>query len=231
MARLQTLYLPDDHGFAFILDQVTQPDTIPAANADPWAKLHSGHWHEFAEKCGAKSILITPETIEILDPFGGVVDAEIVDDEPTPLTELDLEGFVRELMDNIKFIGSEEWTNPDEGGCGITLNVHKHDDCPADDDTWCVIHYPMPGPWDGWPRWFDKGRKIMTRVCPHDIKHPTPEEYARGFDGDHDCDGCLCSPTSRVRRYGAQGVGAIAQRDQGIPRSARTQPGRRGAAA
>lgn len=82
MARLQTLYLPDDGGYAFILDQVSQPDGLPEGytrgEIEAWGVLVYERWQAFADACGAKAVMATPETITVVDPFD-----ETHDDEPT----------------------------------------------------------------------------------------------------------------------------------------------------
>lgn len=42
---------------------------------------------------------------------------------------------------------------------------------------WCVIHNPMPGPWELWPTNWDTIRRIMGRMCPCGYWHPAAEEY------------------------------------------------------
>ena len=98
MGRLHTLYLPGDGDrFAFILDQAS-----PAASA-------ASHWHTFATECGAKDILITPETIEILDPFASTLDQEPEPEQPWEIRHIDL-GEAPEAIQRI--IGATFGTGP-----------------------------------------------------------------------------------------------------------------------
>lgn len=68
MARLQTLLLPNG-GFGFVLDEFH-------GDAMKWA--------HFAERCGARDILITVDTIRILEPFAESPTEPDADPEPEP---------------------------------------------------------------------------------------------------------------------------------------------------
>jgi hypothetical protein len=72
----------------------------------------------------------------------------------------------------------------------MLFNVHAKETCRG----WCVIHNPMPGPWDEWPTHWRDDMGIMERLCPHGIGHPAAEELVNSFSiGVHPCDGCPCS--------------------------------------
>lgn len=80
------------------------------------------------------------------------------------------------------------------------LNVHPQASCKG----WCVIHNPLPGPWDTWPtNWRDARDEpfgIWTgfeRVCIHGMGHTAAEEILRGNDHAHGCCGlCPCTPSA-----------------------------------
>lgn len=87
-------------------------------------------------------------------------------------------------------------------GTGQLLSTHDRLRCVW---KWCVIHSPMPGPWDGWPTHWRTDRRIMERMCPHGVGHPAAEEYMIHAEGAliHGCDGCECHPQfAKERAYG-----------------------------
>lgn len=71
--------------------------------------------------------------------------------------------------------------------------VHHESRCRGE---FCVIHRPMPGPWESWPTYWRDDRAIMERICPCGIGHPVAEDY--GFVDwwglVHGCCGCPCQP-------------------------------------
>jgi len=78
----------------------------------------------------------------------------------------------------------------------VLENVHPQQECTG----FCVIHDPIPGPWDGWEIvWrgdglFDTWRGF-ERICPHGIGHPAAEETLRDNGHPHGCCGlCPCGP-------------------------------------
>ena len=81
-------------------------------------------------------------------------------------------------------------------GTGQAL-VHVHDPSRCQ-GRWCVIHNPMPGPWDAWPTHWRSDRGIMERVCPHGTGHPVAEDYGRvsGWELVHGCCECPCAPSN-----------------------------------
>lgn len=75
-------------------------------------------------------------------------------------------------------------------------NIHSQASCQG----WCVIHNPVPGPWETWPTdWrgeddFDIWRGF-ERICPHGQGHTAVEEVLRGNSRVHACCGlCPCGP-------------------------------------
>ncbi|MEV7013307.1 hypothetical protein [Streptosporangium sp. NPDC051022] len=78
--RIQILTLPSvvvgenvEEPFALIVDQCG-PVTVPASND---AEI----WQRFKQDCGARAILVTDETVEIVDPYlQHVADADHFDD-------------------------------------------------------------------------------------------------------------------------------------------------------
>ena len=63
---------------------------------------------------------------------------------------------------------------------------------------WCVVHSPMPGPWQDWPTYWDPQRRLMMRQCPHGARHPAAEEYLLHGPGallhPDCCRQCVCVP-------------------------------------
>ena len=85
-------------------------------------------------------------------------------------------------------------------GAGQELeNVHHFTVCL--DSDFCVIHHPMPGPWEQWPTYWRTDRAMMERLCPHGVGHPVAENYGRPGLPDHffvhGCCGCPCSPNRK----------------------------------
>lgn len=73
-------------------------------------------------------------------------------------------------------------------------NVHTPDKC---EGQFCVIHNPVPGPWDKWDTdWRDDWR-LMTRICPHNVSHVAMEEMLRmpllGMISHEHPGGCDCA--------------------------------------
>lgn len=191
MPRLHTLYLPgngEGMPFAFILDQAN-PMSVPARNA----------WESFAEKCGARAITFTAETIDI-DPEPAdepidyyTTDHSGCDHAPPP-------GLMRSLIETIVKAGNAEawvpWEPANLDPESPQVMTHREEACPASNDgvTGCPMHDPiLEGGWVTWP-YFATPQGIISRICDHGITHPTPEEYLGGFDTPHLCDGCPCAP-------------------------------------
>lgn len=62
----------------------------------------------------------------------------------------------------------------------------------------CCLHRPSGHHMGGWPTLWHTRRRMMMRVCEHEVPHPDPDDAAyRASCGDedisHDCDGC-CQP-------------------------------------
>lgn len=79
-------------------------------------------------------------------------------------------------------------------GTGQQLTTHPRGRCAT---TWCVVHNPMPGPWDGWRTHWNVDGRVMERVCPCLVRHPVAEDYGLKprWMLAHDCCGvCRCSP-------------------------------------
>lgn len=81
----------------------------------------------------------------------------------------------------------------------LLKNVHPEAVCLG---RTCVIHNPSGHFMSSWPLLWDQDRLMFERVCPHDIKHPDPDQYdywgetGREFEAVHGCDGC-CIQTIR----------------------------------
>lgn len=71
-------------------------------------------------------------------------------------------------------------------GVGQVIVTHAQWSCIGD---FCVVHRPMPGPWQDWPTRWRQDRGIMERVCPCGVGHPASEEYQWGGDMEHGCCG------------------------------------------
>lgn len=88
----------------------------------------------------------------------------------------------------------------------IITNVHAPDKC---EEPWCVIHNPVPGPWNDWKTHWRGDQRIIVelrgqilevpvdiwrgfeRRCPHNVGHTAVEEILRGNKHMHGC-GCGC---------------------------------------
>lgn len=85
-------------------------------------------------------------------------------------------------------------------GMGQKIVTHAADRCQGE---FCVIHRPMPGPWDSWPTLWRSDRRIMERLCTiHGVGHPAVEQLdfwlrqGRGYEWVHGCCGCPCHPSA-----------------------------------
>lgn len=87
-------------------------------------------------------------------------------------------------------------------GTGQDIYVHSRRVCR--EDSWCVIHKPMPGPWELWPTHWRFDRRIMERICPHGVGHPVAESwsYLPDYELVHGCCGCQCHPDLSVDPQG-----------------------------
>lgn len=57
----------------------------------------------------------------------------------------------------------------------------------------CAIHNPSNHHMTHWPQAWRSDRKIMERMCPHNMGHPDPDGLNR--ERFHpDCDGCCADP-------------------------------------
>lgn len=84
----------------------------------------------------------------------------------------------------------------------IKLYTHKQSAC----SLWhCPVHNPSDHLMKDFPTQWDENRSIMTRVCPHGIAHPDPDDlkYNDPFQSkyagkwDHGCDGCCQNITEK----------------------------------
>ncbi len=61
---------------------------------------------------------------------------------------------------------------------GQVITHHAAADCSAAEGlSYCPMHRPEPGPWSGWPRFWDSQRQIVVRQCPCEVMHPAQEVY------------------------------------------------------
>lgn len=87
---------------------------------------------------------------------------------------------------------------------GQAIFTHEAGECIGE---WCVIHRPMPGPWESWPRVWRGDRGIVERRCPHGVGHPVAEMHewsimmGQEVDLIHGCDGCPCSPSAKEKQW------------------------------
>jgi hypothetical protein len=82
-------------------------------------------------------------------------------------------------------------------GSGQVLSTHASWGCVF---QYCVIHRPMPGPWESWPTNWNSTRRLMERVCPCGVAHPAAEEYQIHGSGallHQCCKRCRCWPEIR----------------------------------
>lgn len=69
--RVQVLRLPCvvvgdvvEEPFALVVDEAVPPAEMP-----DWAREMSGiTWRQFAEECGARSVIVTPDRVEVVEP-------------------------------------------------------------------------------------------------------------------------------------------------------------------
>ena len=109
--------------------------------------------------------------------------------------------YVMYLIDTLAIVMEDDdgLTETYTTGVGQELqDVHPKGICTG----WCVIHNPVPGPWQQWPTvWRGDGPgdiwRGFERQCPHGVGHPAVEEILRGrHDGSHGCceHQCPCLP-------------------------------------
>jgi hypothetical protein len=94
-------------------------------------------------------------------------------------------------------------------GLGQQLATHHIVTCKF---RWCVVHSPMPGPWDQWPTYWDHQRRLMMRQCPCGARHPAAEEYMLHGAGAliHPCcKRCPCVPNLNDIQSAKQTPGTI----------------------
>lgn len=77
--RIQVLPLPS----VVVGDDVREPFGLIVDQCDTNA-VDVGEWKRFAEECGACSILITPETVDVVDRYAEAPEAEPAEDGPAP---------------------------------------------------------------------------------------------------------------------------------------------------
>lgn len=77
---------------------------------------------------------------------------------------------------------------------GQVITHHASEDCSAAEGlSYCPMHRPQPGPWFGWPRFWNSDRQIVVRECPCGVMHPAHEVYDWSMDRGqawklvHDC--------------------------------------------
>ena len=79
-------------------------------------------------------------------------------------------------------------------GLGQVMTTHHLLHCKF---RWCVVHSPMPGPWESWPTVWNAQRRLMERQCPCGARHPAAEEYMLHGPGalvHACCRRCQCVP-------------------------------------
>jgi hypothetical protein len=61
----------------------------------------------------------------------------------------------------------------------------------------CVVHHPVPGPWDTWRTHWRSDQNLMVRICEHGVEHPAMEEQLRmpllGMIAHQHPDHCTCA--------------------------------------
>jgi hypothetical protein len=134
MARLHTLYLPGEGDrFAFIVDQ--HP-------GDPLTLDHCmQQWKLFAHNCGAADVLVTDDTIEVIDQFNALADTagEPEPEKPWEVRAVSLDEAPEAIQ---RLIGAAfgagpfaDLREPCRDGCCGTFATPLTDDEPATDNT------------------------------------------------------------------------------------------------
>lgn len=77
--RIQILLLPS----VVVGDDVREPFGLIVDQCDTNA-IDADRWTRFSEECGACSILITPETVDVVDRYAEAPEAEPAEDGATP---------------------------------------------------------------------------------------------------------------------------------------------------
>jgi hypothetical protein len=101
---------------------------------------------------------------------------------------------------------ADESTYVTSSGQHLT-NIHPGDTC----HDWCVIHRPLPGPWDHWSVVWRGSDALdewhgFQRVCPCGIGHTAMEEVLRDKGSSHDCCGlCPCGPPAATPIFNESG--------------------------
>jgi hypothetical protein len=71
-------------------------------------------------------------------------------------------------MTRVAPTGMEYWTDD----IGQSVMVHSEDRCSGK----CAIHNPSDHYMSSYPRVWDDNQKMMTRLCPHGLFHPDPQQ-------------------------------------------------------
>jgi hypothetical protein len=84
----------------------------------------------------------------------------------------------------------------------VSINTHTSFQCT---EAVCAIHRRTAHHMRHFRQFYMFDKKIMTRVCSHEIKHPDPDDpYAMisDFVMDHDCDACCIRFATEEEHYG-----------------------------
>lgn len=91
---------------------------------------------------------------------------------------------------------------------GQVIQTHDSVSCVGE---WCAVHRPQSGPWERWPRSWNRDHEIMERECPHGVFHPVSEMYdhtiaaGRALVLVHGCcPECFCAARA-TKRYTRSG--------------------------
>lgn len=60
----------------------------------------------------------------------------------------------------------------------------------------CPLHNQSEHHMKTWPQGWQQDRRMMVRLCEHEIGHPDPDGYNQ--DANHHCDGCCHDPRGRT---------------------------------
>lgn len=71
---------------------------------------------------------------------------------------------------------------------GEVLLTHPKDSCLGE---YCTIHNMSDHHMVTWTQKWNEYERRIDRICPHDVKHPDPDEISKNIS--HTCDGC-CIP-------------------------------------
>lgn len=196
MARLQTVLLPNG-GFTYILDQYTPP-VVEGIDPARVQVIEYECWKQFASTAGARGILFTAGTVEVLNPFENDFDDDEDDDD-------------HDFAD----VAPIRLRTPSEAERRLLAAIFGECDCatdakhpPTDDES--ATDNPQSGE-DGTPAETGAVRQPcgcmpsadLARAAFDAADHPTPDDIAARVTARlNEPDGLLGKLTEREQRIG-----------------------------